>query len=119
MMSLVLRAGSVYSGTTASPTSATPGIALAPRRPDPDRASIERVHHPRDRLKLAFTPSCAPYEHTSGSTTNQRGCAAIHATTGAVIVTSDACGTATPDDVTSTVIYQLELAPAGYADGDP
>jgi isocitrate/isopropylmalate dehydrogenase len=44
---------------------------------------------------------------------------AIHATTGAAILTSDAGGTATPDDVTATIIDQLEPAPAGYADGDP
>ena len=39
--------------------------------------------------------------------------------TGAAILTKDVGGLAATDDVTATIIDQLEPAPAGYADGDP
>jgi hypothetical protein len=37
----------------------------------------------------------------------------------AAIPTKDVSGTATTDDITATVIDQLDPSPSGYADGDP
>ena len=59
------------------------------------------------------------YEHFGLDDEAARLRKAIDATIGAAILTKVIGGSATTDDVTATIIDELEPAPAGYADGDP